>query len=118
MAPIVFKDFKDCLLGACISVNHDPTQYFNRLYATFGHMSSAKVAIPPQLQVMALAALSQKWEMLVLIVTRDILLQDLDLSDVCTAVLRQYQLETVHHNSGKHSANKISVVKRKHSDLS
>jgi len=48
MAPTVFKDFKDCL-GAHISINHDPTQYFDRLYATFGHMSSAEVAIPQQL---------------------------------------------------------------------
>ena len=48
MAPTVFKDFKDCL-STCISVNHDPTQYLDRLYATFGHMSSAEVAIPQQL---------------------------------------------------------------------
>ncbi len=45
MAPTVFKDFKDCL-GACISINHNPTQYFDRLYATFGCMSSAEVTIP------------------------------------------------------------------------
>ncbi len=71
MAPTVFKDFKDCL-GACISINHNPTQYFDRLYAAFGCMSSAKVTIPQQLQAMiALAALPQKWEMLISIVTGD-----------------------------------------------
>src|SRR5216683_5608391 len=80
-------------------------------------MSSAEVAIPPQLQAMiALAALPQKWEMLISIVTEDTELQDLDLGDVCTAILGQYQLETVHHGSGKHNANKISVVKCKCSD--
>jgi len=48
MAPTVFRDFKDCL-GAYISINHDPTSYFNKLFAAFGCMSSAKVTIPPQL---------------------------------------------------------------------
>jgi len=47
-APTVFRDFKDCL-GAHISVNHDPTQYFDKLFAAFGRMSSAEVAVPPQL---------------------------------------------------------------------
>jgi len=82
-------------------------------------MSSAEVAIPQQLQVMiALAALPQKWEMLVLIVTEDTELQDLDLSNVHIAVLGQYQSETVCHGSGKHNANKISAVKCKHSNPS
>ncbi len=113
MAPTVFKDFKDCL-GARISINHDPTQYFDRL---FGHMSSADITVPQQLQAMiALATLPQKWEMLVLIVTGDTELQDLDLSDVHTAVLGQYQSETVHHSSGKHNTSKISVVKHKCGD--
>ncbi len=89
-APTVFRDFKDCL-GACISINHNPTQYFDKLFAAFGCMSSAEVAIPPQLQAMiALAALPQKWEMLISIVTRDTELQDLDLGDICTAVVGQY----------------------------
>src|SRR6266851_3307313 len=51
--------------------------------------------------------------MLVSIVTGDTELQDLDLGDVCTAVIGQYQLETVRHGTGKHNANKISAVKRK-----
>ena len=115
-APTVFRDFKDCL-GARISINHDPTQYFDKLFAAFGRMSSAEVAVPPQLQVMiALTALPQKWEMLVLIVTGDTELQDLDLGDVCTAVIGQYQSETVRHSTGKHNANKISVVKHKRGD--
>ncbi len=115
-APTVFRDFKDCL-GAHISVNHDPTQYFDKLFAAFGRMSSAEVAVPPQLQAMiALAALPQKWEMLVSIVTGDTELQDLDLGDVCTTVIGQYQSETVHHSTGKHNADKISAVKRKHGD--
>src|SRR5216683_2861632 len=112
-APTVFRDFKDCL-GAHISVNHDPTRYFDKLFAAFGRMSSAEVAVPPQLQAMiALAALPQKWEMLVSIVTGDIELQDLDLGDVRTAVIGPYQSETVCHSSGKHNANKISAVKCK-----
>jgi len=98
MAPTVFRDFKDCL-GTHISINHNPTQYFDKLFAAFGHMSSAEVTVPPQLQAMiALTALPQKWEMLISIVTGDTELQDLDLGDVHTAVVGQYQSETVHHS--------------------
>src|SRR5216683_6566204 len=66
--------------------------------------------------MIALAALSQKWEMLVSIVTGDTELQDLSLGDIRTAVIGQYQSETVCHGSGKHNANKISAVKPKRSD--
>jgi len=46
-------------------------------------MKAADVAVPAQLQVMiALAALPQKWEMLISVVTGDNNLEDLDLSDV------------------------------------
>ena len=115
-APNVFKDFKQCL-GARISVNQDPTSYFDKLHAAFGCMQSAGVGIPEQLQAMiALAALPQKWEMLVSIVTGDVELDSLDLMDVCNAVLGQYQSETICHGSGKQNANKISAVKCKRGD--
>ena len=88
LAPTVFKDFKECL-GVHISMNHDPTVYFDKLYAAFRHMQSAGVGIPKQLQAMiALAALPQKWKMLVSIVTGDIDLKNLDLMDVHNTVLR------------------------------
>ena len=92
--------------------------YFDKLFAAFGHMQGAGVIIPKQLQVIImLTALPQKWEMLVSIVTRDTDLEDLNLSDICNAVIGQYQSESICYGSGKQNANKISVVKCKHSDL-
>ena len=80
-------------------------------------MKAADVAIPPQLQAMiALAALPQKWEMLISVVTGDNPLEDLILSDVRTAVITQFQADSVRYGSKQHNANKISVVKRKCGD--
>jgi hypothetical protein len=80
-------------------------------------MKAADVAVPPQLQAMiALAALPQKWEMLISVVTGDNPLEDLILSDVRTAVITQFQADSVRYGSKQHNANKISVVKRKRSD--
>jgi hypothetical protein len=116
MASIVFKDFKDCLT-AHISTTADPNIYFDKMFGTFSHMKAIDVEIPPQLQAMiALAALPQKWEMLISIVTGNVEMVDLDLSEVRTAVIAQYQVDTVCHGLNKHNTNKISVVKHKRSD--
>ena len=78
-------------------------------------MSAADIEVPNQLQAMiALAALPQKWEMLISVITGNIEMLDLDLSKVHTAVITQYQVDSVRHSSNKHNANKISVVKRKY----
>jgi hypothetical protein len=68
--------------------------------------------------MIALATLPQKWEMLISIITGDIKLNDLNLADMCNAVVTQYQSETIHNGPGKQNANKISVVKHKHGDPS
>ena len=116
MASTIFKDFKDCLNGR-ISLNADPNIYFDKAFASYSCMKAAGVAVPSQLQAMiALAALPQKWEMLISVVTDDNNLEDLELSDVCTAVIMQFQVDSIRHGSGKHNANKISVVKRKCGD--
>ncbi len=74
-------------------------------------MKDVEVPVSAQLQAMiALAVLPQKWEMLLLIVQGDVPLDDLSLVDVHAAVIAQYQLESIHYSSGKHNANKISVV--------
>jgi hypothetical protein len=80
-------------------------------------MSAADIEVPNQLQAMiALAALPQKWEMLISVITGNIEMLDLDLSKVHTAVITQYQVDSVRHSSNKHNANKISMVKRKRSN--
>ena len=67
---------------------------------------------------MLLAALPQKWEMLVTVVTQTNDLTDLDISDVRTALLAQYEGEAARGKGGnnKQQANKLSAVKRKHGD--
>jgi hypothetical protein len=116
MASTVFKDFKDCLNG-CISLNADPNIYFKKSFVAYSRMKAANVAVPPQLQAMiALATLPQKWEMLISVITGDNNLEDLELSDVRTVVITQFQADSVLHGSSKHNANKISVVKRKCGD--
>jgi hypothetical protein len=80
-------------------------------------MSATDVKVPNQLQAMiALAALPQKWEMLISVITGDVEMLDLDLSKVCTVVTTQFQADSVCHGSSKHNANKISTVKHKHGD--
>jgi hypothetical protein len=54
--------------------------------------------------------------MLISVVTGDNNLEDLELSDMRTAVITQFQVDSVCHGSGKHNANKISVVKHKRGD--
>ena len=83
--------------------------------------------IPKPIQAMiVLAALPQKWEVLVPIITQTVELDKLDISDVREAILAQYQTESAHrpHNNGnnknnkQHNANKLSAVKRKRGDPS
>ena len=64
---------------------------------------------------MLLAALPQKWEMLVTIVTQTNDLADLNISDVCTALLAQYEGEATCGKGGnnKQQANKLFAVKWK-----
>jgi hypothetical protein len=116
MASTVFRDFKECL-HVRISTTADPNIYFDKMFGAFARMKAADVEIPPQLQAMiALAALPHKWEMLISVVTGDVEMADLDLGEVCTAVITQFQADSVHHGSNKHNANKISAVKRKRGD--
>ena len=87
------------------------------MFGAFARMSTADIEVPPQLQAMiALAALPQKWEMLISVVTSDIEMSDLDLGEVRDAVITQFQADSVCHGSNKHNANKISAVKRKRGD--
>jgi hypothetical protein len=94
-ASIVFKDFKDCI-NSCINPNADPNIYFNKVFDAYAHMKAANIAVPPQLQMMiTLTTLSQKWEMLIFVITSDNTLEDLILSNVCTAVITQFQIDSV-----------------------
>jgi hypothetical protein len=115
-ASSVFRDFKNCL-NACMSMNVDPQIYFDKVFASYVQMKAANIAVPPQLQVMiALAALPQKWEILISVITGDNTLEDLLLSDVHTVVITQYQADQMRQGSKQHNANKISAVKRKRGD--
>ena len=116
MASMVFKDFKDCL-NACISLTADPNIYFDKMFSAFAWMSTMDVEVPTQLQVIiTLATLPQKWEMLISIITGNVEMSDLDLGEVCDAIITQFQTDSVCHGSNKHNANKISAVKCKRSD--
>jgi hypothetical protein len=66
--------------------------------------------------MIALAALPQKWEMLISIITGNNTLKDLILSNMCTVVITQFQADSVCHGSKQHNATKISMVKCKHSN--
>jgi len=115
-ASTVFKDFKDCL-NSCIYMNADSQIYFDKVFGAYACMKAADIAVPPQLQAMiALAALPQKWEMLISVVTGNNPLEDLILSDMRTVVITQFQVDSVRHGSKQHNANKISTVKRKCGD--
>jgi len=125
-ASTVFKDFKDCLNtrlsltadpNTRLLLTADPNTYFDKMFGAFAQMSAVEVEVPHQLQAMiALAALPQKWEMLITIITGDVEMSRLCLSDVCDTVITQFQVDSVHHGSNKHNANKISVVKCKRGD--
>jgi hypothetical protein len=73
--------------------------------------------LPDSLKAMILlAALSQKWEMLILIVITSNDLEDFNFSDACKTILAQWETEQAHSNKGKQlqAANKLSAVKWKH----
>jgi len=87
MASSVFKDFKDCL-NACISITANPNIYFDKMFGAFTWMLVANVEVPNQFQAMiTLAALPQKWEMLISIITSDVEMDNLDLSKVHNAII-------------------------------
>ena len=90
--------------------------------ACFQRLTSAEVDIPEQIKaMMLLAALPQKWEMLVSIVTQQRNLNSIKFVDVRDAVLTQFQSESMRGNRGQcnkgqnqgQQANKLSAVKRK-----
>ena len=96
-ASTVFKDFKDCL-NSHNTMNADPQIYFDKVFGAYACMKAADVAVPPQLQAMiTLTALPQKWEMLISVITGDNPLEDLILSDVRTAVITQFQADSVRY---------------------
>jgi len=66
--------------------------------------------------MITLAALPQKWEMLISVVTGDVEMSDLDLGEVRDAIITQFQVDSICHGSNKHNANKISMVKCKRGD--
>ena len=104
-------------MSARISLTADPNIYFDKMFGAFARMSAVDVEVPPQLQAMiALAALPQKWEMLISIVTGDIEMSNLDLGKVCDTIITQFQVDSVRHGSNEHNTNKISTVKHKHSN--
>jgi len=79
--------FKDCL-SAQISLTANPNIYFDKMFGAFAQMSATDVEVSNQLQAMiALAALPQKWEMLISIITGDVEMVDLNLSKVHTAII-------------------------------
>jgi hypothetical protein len=111
----IYKDFKEVL-----SIHINPTQHpgpqVDKMAAALLRLAGAKVPIAKQLQAMILlAALPQKWETLVSVVTQSNDLEDLAFNDVRDAILAQYQTETARGkgSSKQHDANKLSAVKRK-----
>jgi hypothetical protein len=110
----VYKDFKEAL-NVHLNPGQHPGTQIDKLVAAFQWLTAASIVIPPQIQAMILlAALPQKWEMLVSIIIQQHMLQNIKLSRVCDAILAQYEWESVHGGKGKqHNANKISAVKHK-----
>src|ERR1700752_4239889 len=111
----IYKDFKEAL-NVRLNPGQHPGAQIDKLVAAFQHLTAVSIIIPPQIQAMILlAALPQKWEMLVSIVTQQHTLQNIQLSRVRDAILAQYESESMRGGKGKqHNANKISAVKRKH----
>ncbi|HXB11436.1 MAG TPA: hypothetical protein VNZ45_05585, partial [Bacteroidia bacterium] len=85
--------------------------------AAFQRLSGAKMIIPPQMQAMILlAALPQKWDLIVSIVTTNNDLDDLEFSDARDAILSQYDADSIRGKGKQHHANKLSAIKRKRGD--
>ena len=118
MLTSVYKDFKEAL-NICINANQHPGPQVDKMITCFQHLTSNSIIIPNQIQaMMLLAALLQKWEMLVTVITQTNDLADLDISDMHTALLAQYEGEATHSKGGnnKQQANKLSMVKQKCGD--
>ncbi len=127
--PHIYKDFKEAI-SIRFNPNQHPTPQFKKMAAAFARLGAVTVgtganqttlAITPQLQALiALSALPAKWENLIPIICAGVAIADLKLDDVASQVIGQFETET---NRGQHkaaqaaqSAQKISTVKRKHSD--
>ena len=118
----VYQDFKETL-NIRIKTDQNPGSQLDRMQAAFSRLSSANVRLPQPIQAMiALAALPQKWEVLVPVVTGTITLDKLEFNDVREAVMSQFQTEQARNPGSKdkkqHNAKKMSAVKRKHGDPS
>src|SRR6266568_3497062 len=127
--PRIYKDFKEAI-SIRFNPNQHPTPQFEKMAAAFACLGAVTVgtgvnqttlAIKPQLQALiALSALPAKWENLIPIICAGVAIADLKLDDVASQVIGQFETET---NCRQHKAaqaaqsvQKISAVKRKHSD--
>jgi hypothetical protein len=117
----VYKDFKEAL-SVRLHANQNPSPAMDKMAACFQCLTSAEVDVLEQIKaMMLLAALPQKWEMLVSIVTQQRNLDNIKFIDVRDAVLAQFQSETMRSNHGQRNkgqnqgqqANKLSAVKCK-----
>ena len=118
MLTSVYKDSKEAL-NICINANQHPGPQVDKMVTCFQHLTSNSIIIPNQIQaMMLLAALLQKWEILVNVIMQTNNLADLDISNMCTALLAQYEEEATHSKGGnnKQQANKLSTVKQKCGD--
>ena len=63
-----------------------------------------------------LAALPQKWDLIVSIVTTNNDLDNLEFSDACDAILSQFDADSICGKGKQHHANKLSAIKHKRGD--
>src|SRR6266702_868579 len=127
--PCIYNDFKE-VISIRFNPNQHPTPQFEKMAAAFARLGAVTVgtganqttlAINLQLQALiALSALPVKWENLIPIICAGVAIANLKLDDVASQVIGQFETET---NHGQHKAaqaaqsvQKISAVKRKHSD--
>src|SRR6202046_4814307 len=122
--PIIYKDFKEAI-SICFNPNQHPAPQFEKMAAAFSRLGAVTVGTganavtldvkDPLQALIALAALPPKWEPLIPIICSNVNIEDLDLSDVSTAVISQYETESNRgqHKGTAHNAQKISAVKRK-----
>jgi len=101
-----------------------PVPQFDMLSAAFSCLGSVHIdskypfTIGDSMQAMiALAALPQKWEHLIPIITNKYELSKLEMKHVRETVQAQWETETNRgQHKANHSANKLSAVKRKRGD--
>jgi transposase InsO family protein len=124
--PSIYKDFKEAI-STRFPANQHPAPQFDKLAACFARLSSVtfgtgakiqRLSIPNQIQALiAMAALPPKWEHLIPIICQGPDLEDLDMGDVRSTVIGQYENEVNRNWRGSgHQANKLSAVKRKRGD--